>query len=208
MRALLVLGCVALGLLLVAASHQDLEESEKEAANERVQDDFVKNRDIRSTGGKKSKPPRKTGAWSTLARPSKPREKRGTKESSNRQGKPKRCNGCFTALIKREELNKFNPTVRHNRDTEEHVKIKKYLKSKNKEKRRRNKGHKHAHYPVMHAHYPTEDPEIGHNKRRKHHRGKKERDRVRNGAFTGLGGISPNMEKMRPDNGNPQDMTE
>ncbi|CAJ0930254.1 unnamed protein product [Ranitomeya imitator] len=124
-----------------------------------ARDDFAKNRDIRSTGGKKSKPPRKTGVWSTLARPSKPREKRGAKESSSRQGKPKRCNGCFTALIKREELNKFNPTVRHNR---------------------------------------TEDPEIGHNKRRKHHRGKKERDRVRNGAFTGLGGISPNMEKMRP----------
>ncbi|XP_073407326.1 uncharacterized protein [Dendrobates tinctorius] len=201
MRALLVLGCLALGLLLVAASHQDLEESDKEAGNERVQDDFVKDRDIRSTGGKKSKSLRKTGTWSTLARPSKPRERRGAKESSPQQGKPKRCRGCFTSLITMEELKKFNPPVRHHRDTEEHVKIKKYLKSKNKEKRRRSKGHKHSHYP-------TEDPEIGHNKRRKHHKGKKERDHVRTEAFTGLSGISPNMEKVRPDNRNPQDMTE
>ncbi|XP_073533154.1 uncharacterized protein [Phyllobates terribilis] len=205
MRGLLILGCVALGLLLVAASHQDQEESELEAGNERVQDDFVKDRDIRSTGGKKSKPPRKTGVFSTLARPSKPREKRGTKESSPKQEKPKKCRGCFTALFTRDNVKNFNPTVRHQRDTEEHVKIKKqkHLKSKNKEKRRRNKGHKHKH-----AHYPTEDPEIGHNKRRKHHKGKKERDHVRTGVFTGLAGITPNMEKMRTDNRNAPDMTE
>ncbi|KAM4027510.1 uncharacterized protein ACNLHF_023229 [Anomaloglossus baeobatrachus] len=205
MRGLLILGCVALGLLLVAASHQDLEESETEARNEGVQGDLVKDRDIRSTGGKKSKPP-KTGVWSTLSRPSKTKVKRSAEGFFTQDGKVKKCRGCFTSLILKGEadVRRLPPqNARRQRDTEEHVKVKKqkHLKSKNKEKRRRNKDHKHKHGHL------TADPEIGENKRRKHHKGKKDRDRARTGGFTVLG-LAPGIEKTHTDIRNTQDMTE
>ncbi|XP_072010595.1 uncharacterized protein [Engystomops pustulosus] len=91
MRALLVLGGLALGILLVAASHQEeQEETGIEANHERVQGDFVKEREIRSSDNKKKKikPPRNPGGFTAMARPSK-REKRDTEEHEKLRKKHK-----------------------------------------------------------------------------------------------------------------------
>ncbi|KAG9472737.1 uncharacterized protein [Eleutherodactylus coqui] len=207
MRVLLILGCIALGILLVAASDQDQVESGIEAKSGAIQRDFVNVREFRSTGEnkKKNKSPRKQlpGGFSAVARPGKTLEKRST-DQSQLQRKRKMCVGCYSPLSALESNKEFATTVlRHQRDTEEHGKLRKQhklLKGKSKSKRRRNKNHRDKLY-----HIQEEDSEIQqNNKRCKHHKGKK--DKLRSGMFSTLGMAPPDSKGAHKDISNMQAM--
>ncbi|XP_072010594.1 uncharacterized protein [Engystomops pustulosus] len=189
MRALLVLGGLALGILLVAASHQEeQEETGIEANHERVQGDFVKEREIRSSDNKKKKikPPRNPGGFTAMARPSK-REKR--------------------AAEKRTPVH--TPEERRQRDTEEHEKLRKkhkHLKEKGKGKRR-SKQHRERHSHEMaqpRSINPLEEAPKIHHSNKKWRREKKERGRDvekelrlhRAGGMTLLGRRPTDLQEM------------
>lgn len=209
MRGLLIVGCIALGIVLVAAAHQDQAASEIEAKNESAQGDFVNDRAIRSTDGnkkKKPKPPKKTpGGFTSLARPDNTRVIRALEESGPQQGKRKKCPGCYTPLISSTAMKSaLTPEIRQQRDTEEHDKLRK----KHKHLKEKSKGRRRNKHKERHAHFQSEDPEIGdnNNKRRKHHRGKKNQRRP--GMHTFLAEPKPRRNNMDIDNRDTQDMTE
>ncbi|KAM3927794.1 uncharacterized protein RB166_006004 [Leptodactylus fuscus] len=207
MRALMVLGFLAFGILLVAATHQDQSESGLEAKNERGQGDFAPDRAIRSTGGKKkTRTPRKPtpGVFSAMSRPSSARERRQSEDSTTQKRKPRKCIGCYSFSFLTEEKVYATPlTLRKQRDTEEPEKMMK--KQKHLKEKGRGKGRRHKNHRDRHAHFQEEDPESGHNnnKRRKHHRGKKNKEPHRVGRLTALGSGPPHLRKM--ENRNTQD---
>ncbi|XP_072010593.1 uncharacterized protein [Engystomops pustulosus] len=212
MRALLVLGGLALGILLVAASHQEeQEETGIEANHERVQGDFVKEREIRSSDNKKKKikPPRNPGGFTAMARPSK-REKRMS-EACPKNKKKCKCLSCYTSLISAAEKRTpvHTPEERRQRDTEEHEKLRKkhkHLKEKGKGKRR-SKQHRERHSHEMaqpRSINPLEEAPKIHHSNKKWRREKKERGRDvekelrlhRAGGMTLLGRRPTDLQEM------------
>ncbi|XP_069815339.1 uncharacterized protein [Dendropsophus ebraccatus] len=101
MRVLLAVGCCALAILVVAAAHQDLGETGREAKDGRGQRLFVKDGESqRNRGHRKIRKEGKTaGEFTSLGRAPRTLEKRSVVESPNNQGKRKKCPGCYTGLF-------------------------------------------------------------------------------------------------------------
>lgn len=211
MKVLLVLGCLAIGTWLVAASHEDQAETGLEAKNEGLQERFVNVREPPSAGGNNRKKPKSikkplTGALSPLR--VKTVEKRNIKESPRQEGKRRRCPGCWSPLstltIEKElNIETSMQAMRQQRDTEEHEKSKKkpkHLKGKKKVKRIRNKNPRDKH-----EHFQEEDPESN-DKRHKHRREKKDRLK-HHGRFSPLSMLPPDTKTMHKVNSDMQDMT-